>query len=286
MSRPLRIEFPGALYHITSRGNGKQTIFFDEEDFSRFLNVLCQVIKRYHFILHTYCLMHNHYHLLIETPEANLARGMRQLNGSYAQQFNKRYQKVGHLLQDRYKSILIDKENYLLELSRYIVLNPVRANLVNDPKDWPWSAYGQLIGFKKRNPYLSTDWILAQFSPKRKAAVEVYREFVLSGIDAESPLKKVKGQLFLGPEHYMEEIIKPLIHKQERLQEIPKKQRYAASPPLNEIFQGKDKKVKGEQIYQANQQYGYTLKDIAKYLGVHYTTISRVIKRIEGESKI
>jgi len=254
MARPLRIEFPGALYHITSRGNARQTIFFDEEDFTDFLTVLGQVAKRYHLLLHSYCLMNNHYHLLIETPEGNLARGMRQLNGIYTQHANQRYQRVGHLLQGRYKSILVDKENYLLELSRYIALNPVRANLVEDPKDWPWSAYPQLIGFNQRIPCLSTDWILAQFAPERKAAIKAYQAFVLSGMDAESPLKKVKGQLFLGPEHFIDQI-KHLLGEQKRFSEIPKKQRYAARPSLPEIFQGKDQKAKEEQMYQAYQEY-------------------------------
>jgi len=285
MARPLRIEFPGALYHITSRGNARQTIFLDEEDFTDFLTILGQVTRRYHFLLHSYCLMHNHYHLLIETPEGNLARGMRQLNGIYTQHVNKRHQRVGHILQGRYKSILIDKENYLLELSRYIALNPVRANLVEDPKDWPWSAYPQLIGCNQKIPCLSTDWILAQFGPERKAAIEAYQEFVLSGIDVGSPLEKVKGQLFLGPENFMDQI-KHLIHEQESLSEIPKKQRYAARPSLHEIFQGKDKKAKEEQMYQAYQEYGYTLKDIAEYLGMHYTTVSKIIKRMENEGKI
>ena len=284
MARPLRIEFPGALYHITSRGNARQTIFFDEEDFTDFLTVLDQVAKRYHLLLHSYCLMPNHYHLLIETPEGNLARGMRQLNGTYTQHTNQRHQRVGHLFQGRYRSILIDKENYLLELSRYIALNPVRANLVEDPKDWPWSAYPQLIGFNPRIPCLSSDWILAQFAPERKAAIKAYQAFVLSGMDAASPLKRVKGQLFLGPEHFIDRI-KHLIGEQKRFSEIPKKQRYAARPSLPEIFQGKDQKAKEEPMYQAYQEYGYTLKDIAEYLGVHYTTVSKRIKRMESEGK-
>jgi len=284
MARPLRIEFPGALYHITSRGNARQTIFFDEEDFTDFLTVLGQVTKRYQLLLHSYCLMHNHYHLLIETPEGNLARGMRQLNGTYTQHANQRHQRVGHILQGRYRSILIDKENYLLELSRYIALNPVRANLVEDPKDWPWSAYPQLIGFNQRIPCLSSDWILAQFAPERKAAIKAYQAFVLSGMDAASPLKKVKGQLFLGPEHFIDQI-KHLIGEQKRFSEIPKNQRYVARPSLPEIFQAKDQKAKEEQMYQAYQEYGYTLKDIAEYLGVHYTTVSKRIKRMENEGK-
>jgi putative transposase len=284
MARPLRIEFPGALYHLTSRGNARQTIFFDEEDFTDFLTVLGQVAKRYHLLLHSYCLMPNHYHLLIETPEGNLARGMRQLNGTYTQHANQRHQRVGHLFQGRYRSILIDKANYLLELSRYIALNPVRANLVEDPKDWPWSAYPQLIGFNRRIPCLSSDWILAQFAPERKAAIKAYQAFVLSGMDAASPLKRVKGQLFLGPEHFMDQI-KHLIGEQKRFSEIPKNQHYAARPSLPEIFQGKDQKAKEEPMYQAYQEYGYTLKDIAEYLGVHYTTVSKRIKRIENEGK-
>jgi putative transposase len=132
MTRPLRIEFAGAVYHLTSRGNAKQAIFLAEKDFADFLGVLCQVVKRYHFILPAYCLMKNHYHLLMETPEGNLSRGMRQLNGLYTQRFNKKYQRVGHLLQGRYQAILVDKDHYLLTLCRYVVCNPVRAKIVKD----------------------------------------------------------------------------------------------------------------------------------------------------------
>ncbi|WMN60889.1 transposase [Pseudoalteromonas xiamenensis] len=114
------------MYHVTSRGNERQTIYRDEDDFARFLAVLMSVCERFNWVIHSYCLMTNHYHLLVETPDANLAKGMRQLNGVYTQQFNRKYQRVGHLFQGRYKSILVDKDSYLLELCRYIVLNPVR----------------------------------------------------------------------------------------------------------------------------------------------------------------
>lgn len=147
MTRPLRIEFKGALYHITSRGNARQVIFLTEKDFTDFLFVLCSVVKRYHFILHAYCLMNNHYHLLIETPEGNLSKGIRQLNGLYTQRFNQRHQRVGHLLQGRYKAILVDKDNYLLALCRYVALNPIRAKIVKDPKDYKWSSYLTTIGY-------------------------------------------------------------------------------------------------------------------------------------------
>lgn len=283
MTRPLRIEFKGAVYHITSRGNARQEIFLTGEDFADFLTVLCSVVKRYHFILHTYCLMNNHYHLLIETPEGNLSKGMRQLNGLYAQRFNQRNQRVGHLLQGRYKAILVDKDNYLLELCRYVVLNPVRARIVKDPKDWKWSSYQAAIGYKGIS-CLTTGWILSQFDKEQKAASRQYQAFVLSGIKAESPLKAVKGQLFLGQENFIDKL-KHLIQGKEKLKEIPKKQRYVARLPLNDIFGPKDKKSKDQAMYEACLQYGYTLKEIAEYIGVHYTTVSKVIKRIEGREE-
>jgi len=281
MTRPLRIEFEGAVYHITSRGNARQAIFLDEKDFADFLRVLCSVVKRYHFILHTYCLMNNHYHLLIETPYGNLSKGMRQLNGLYTQRFNQRHKRVGHLLQGRYQAVLVDKDNYLLELCRYVVLNPVRAKIVKDPKDWRWSAYQATTGHKGIL-CLTTDWILSQFAKEQKKAPREYQAFVLSGIKAASPLKAVKGQLFLGQDNFIDKI-KHLMSGKENLKELTRKQRYITRPSLKEIF--KDKKSKAQAMYEAHQQYGYTLKDIAEYSGVHYSTVSRVIKRIEGEDE-
>jgi len=227
--------------------------------------------------------MNNHYHLLIETPYANLSRGMRQLNGLYTQRFNRRHQRVGHLLQGRYQAILVDKDNYLLELSRYVVLNPVRAKIAKDPKDWEWSAYRATTGYKGI-PCLTTDWILSQFGREQKAASRQYQAFVASGIKAASPLKEIKGQLFLGQDNFIDKI-KHLMSGKENLKEITKKQRYVTRPPLNEILQYQDKKLRDQTMYEAHQQYGYTLKDIAEYLGVHYTTVSKVIKRIEGEDE-
>jgi REP element-mobilizing transposase RayT len=139
MARPLRIEYPGAVYHITSRGNAYQDVFLDDADRERFLEVLKQTVDRFNWLCHAYCLMMNHYHLLIETVDPTLSRGMRQLNGVYTQAFNRRHERVGHLFQGRYKAILVEKETYLLELSRYIVLNPVRAKMVKKPEEWEWS---------------------------------------------------------------------------------------------------------------------------------------------------
>jgi REP element-mobilizing transposase RayT len=139
MARPLRIEYEGAVYHVTSRGNERKPVFKDDGDREVFLDTLHKVNKRYNFLCYAYCLMDNHYHLIIETPDGNLSKGMRQLNGVYTQAFNKRHHRVGYIFQGRYKSILIQKESHLLEVCRYVVLNPVRAKAVNSPEEWRWS---------------------------------------------------------------------------------------------------------------------------------------------------
>jgi len=282
MTRPLRIEFNGALYHITSRGNARQAIFLNEEDFTDFLEILNSVVKRYNFLLHDYCLMNNHYHLLIETPEGNLSKGMRQLNGLYAQRFNQRHQRVGHLLQGRYQSILVDKENYLLELSRYIVLNPVRAGMVKEPKDYRWSSYQGTSGYQKI-PGLFTDWILSQFGEEKNTIK--YQTFVLSGIKETSPLKEVKGQLYLGKKTFMDQI-GHLLQGKDKLIEIPRKQRYINRLSLKKILNYQNKNQRDQVIYIAHLEYAYTLKEIAEYLGIHYTTVSRAVKRIEEKGEM
>ena len=160
MARPLRIEFPGALYHVTSRGNARQDIALDDEDRAAFLAVLAEARERFAWLVHAYCLMGNHYHLMVETPEANLSRGMRQLIGVYTQRFNRRHGRVGHLFQGRYKAILVERESYLLELCRYVVLNPVRAGLVARVEDWRWSSYAETAGRARPGGPVTTGWIL------------------------------------------------------------------------------------------------------------------------------
>ena len=280
MARPLRIEYPGAVYHITSRGNARESIYLEDEDYAGFLDCLCLVVKRFNWILHAYCLMSNHYHLLIETPEGNLSRGMRQLNGTYTQQFNRRHTRVGHVLQGRYKAILVDKDNYLLALCRYIVLNPVKAGMVKGPREWQWSSYKETAGYGKGISCLTKDWILLQFGRERGKAEMRYREFMREGIKAESPWKEVRGQLYLGDEKFLDKI-KKLIRGKETLKEIPRMQRYITKPLLEDILKYKDKKPRDNAVFEAHIRYGYTLKDVAEHLGVHYATISRAVKRVE-----
>jgi putative transposase len=156
--------------HVTSRGNEKKPVFKDDTDRQNFLNTLQHVNKRYNWICHAYCLMTNHYHLLIETPDGNLSLGMRQLNGVYTQLFNKLHGRTGHLFQGRYKAILIQKDSHLLEVCRYVVLNPVRARMVQRPDDWKWSSYPATAGRATSHPGLTTDWVLGQFNGKRGKA--------------------------------------------------------------------------------------------------------------------
>jgi putative transposase len=206
MARPLRIEYPGAFYHITSRGNAGQDIFLDDADRQRFLAILAGVVEDYHWVCYAYCLMSNHYHILIETPDPNLSAGIRQLNGVYTQSVNRRYGTRGHILQGRFKSILAKKESHLLELCRYIVLNPVRAGMTISPDARQWSSYRATTGLAAKSDFLSIDWILAQFSPSRKKAQNLYTQFVLSGITKESPWKDLKAGIFLGPASFVDDI--------------------------------------------------------------------------------
>ena len=284
MARPLRIEFPGAVYHVTSRGNARQAIFIDDEDRGRFLDVLSIVVEMFKWLCHAYCLMENHYHLLIETPNGNLSKGMRELNGVYTQWFNQRYRRVGHLFQGRYKAIIVEKDNHLLSLCRYVVLNPARAGLIKKPEQWRWSSYGATIGVAKRPSFLTVDWVLSQLGGRKRVAMERYRRFVMEGIDKESPWETLKGQIFWGTEEFIKNL-SGFLEEKEKIKEVPRVQRYVARPPLRGLFKlkrGKERTAEDRTIYDAYVRYGYTMREIAEHLGFHYATISRAIKRVEG----
>ena len=197
MARPLRIEFAGALYHVTSRGNARADIFLNDADREMFLGVLDAVCQRFNWLLHSYCLMSNHYHLLVETPDSNLSKGMRQLNGVYTQRFNQAHGRVGHVFQGRYKAILVQKDAYLLELSRYIDLNPVRARMVRNAKDWQWSSFLAMAGYIDAPKWLYTDWILAAFSNSKHEAMERYQTYVAQGNNQPKPWEQLKNQIYL-----------------------------------------------------------------------------------------
>jgi putative transposase len=278
MARPLRIEYPGAVYHVTSRGNAQADIFLSDADRQTFLDTLASAIEKYNWLCHAYCLLDNHYHAIIETLDPNLSLGMRQLNGVYTQAFNRAHQRVGHVFQGRYKAILVEKESHLLELCRYVVLNPVRAGMVAKPGDWKWSSYTSTAYAGKVPEYLTIDWILGQFSEKLTTARQRYRKFVADGLaDQDDPWKKLVGQIFMGSEDFMARMREYLGDKQE-IKEIPRAQRYPGRPRLDRLFAGipaNNKQQRNKVIAAAHITYGYTLKEIADCLGIHYTTVSR-----------
>ena len=216
--------------------------------------------------------MANHYHLLVETPKANLSIGMRQLNGIYTQSFNRRHRRVGHLFQGRFKAILVEKESCLLELCRYIVLNPVRVKGGAEMGAWKWSSYRATAGLASVPKLLSIDWLLEQFGKNRPAAQKRYREFVRDGLE-NRPWEELKGQIYLGSEEFIEQ------HSAEdkELREIPRAQLKALKPTLEWIFA----KCGETGIAQAYREQGYRLHEIAAHLGVHYATVSRRLKQIE-----
>ena len=271
MARPLRLEFPGAIYHVTSRGNARQRVFFTDADRELLLSILSGVVSRYGWICHAYCLMANHYHLLVETPKANLSIGMRQLNGMYTQAFNRRHERVGHLFQGRFKAILVERKSHLLELCRYIVLNPVRIKGSAKAQTWKWSSYRATAGLASVPEFLSTDWILQQFARNRSQAQRLYREFIREGL-ASRPWEELKGQIYLGSEA----LIEKRAAGEKHLKEIPRAQWRAAKPSLQRIFARKGKKAIAEAY-----EHGYRLNEIAAHLGVHYATVRRRLKRFE-----
>ena len=202
MARPLRIEYDGALYHITSRGNERKAIFKDPGDRQLFLRILAQVTEHFHWICHAYCLMNNHYHLVIETPDGNLSKGMRRLNGVYTQAFNRRHHRVGHLFQGRFKAILVQKESHYLEVCRYVVLNAVRAKTVKHPGKWPWSSYRATCGAGPVVGCLTVDELLSHFGTRRAPAQEKYRQYVAEGIAGTTIWENLEAQSLLGMEGF------------------------------------------------------------------------------------
>ncbi len=278
MARPLRIEYEGAVYHITSRGNARQRIFLDDKDRTAFLETLAEAVDRYRWNCHAYCLMSNHYHLLIETPSPNLSRGMQLLNGVFTQRFNRHHKRFGHVLQGRYKAILVERESHLLELARYVVLNPVRAKMVRSARDWPWSSYRATSGQVEAPEFLHTDWILAQFDSNRDRAARAYRRFVRQGrgIDVWEGLRA--GSL-LGSEDFVERM-RPRLLDTPLDQNVLRRERDAARPSLKEIFQSvADRRDRDARIHDAVRLHHYRLQEVADHLGLHFTTISVIAKR-------
>ena len=214
MARQLRIEYDGALYHITVRGNERGKIFFTKRDYLKFKEYLAEAELKYCFLLHAYVLMTNHFHLIVGTPHGNLSKIMHHLNGSYATYVNVKRKRSGHLFQGRYKAILVDKDRYLLELSRYLHLNPVRANMVARAEEYPYSSYGSYISDVKEE-IVSTSLVLG-LMPDIKNSAEMYRAYMESSISDElpCPMAYVYGGVLLGSGEFIHDVLTHLRDEQ------------------------------------------------------------------------
>lgn len=260
MARQLRIEYEGAFYHITSRGNQREKIFWDNKDRERLKTIIERTKERYGYRLHGYVLMSNHYHLLVETPRANIKQIMQNINTSYTVFINRRHRRFGHLFQGRYKSFIVDKDQYLLELGRYIHLNPVRAGVVRRPEDFLWSSYRDYISGRS-DGLVDTDETLGLFSKRRSIAMRRYREFVIRGVNKRSPLENVTGSI-LGDEGFKEKVIKYLGEIPDQ-GSIPEMRTLEKKHNVNEIVRG-----------------------VAKHYGLTEVDLSRRRRRTQKQRKI
>jgi REP element-mobilizing transposase RayT len=283
MARPLRLEFAGALYHVTARGDRREDIYEDDEDRRMYLAILSQVVDRFNWLLHAYCLMSNHYHLLIETPDGNLAQGMRQLNGVFTQQSNRRHGRTGHLFQGRYKAILVQKNSYLLEVARYVVLNPVRARMVGTAGDWAWSSYRATAGESARPVWLTTDWLLSAFGANRRQAERSYQAFVAQGVGQPPPWTELQNQILLGDAEFIDQMQNRIDQLEQPLQEVPRAQRVGRARPIAEYERTANSR--NQAIALAYASGGYSMKEIGEHFGLHYSRVSRIIQAAEAKGK-
>ena len=281
MARPIRLEYAGAIYHVTSRGDRLEDIYDSGADRECFIKTLGDVCKRFNWVCHAYCLMSNHYHLLIETPDANLSKGMRQLNGVYTQAYNRANGRVGHVFQGRYKAIMVEKQGYLLELARYIVLNPVRASMVRSVSQWRWSSYRATTGQVLNPGWLNTDWLLASFSKRKSQAVKLYKAFVAEGKGQPSPWLQLRNQVYLGSDDFVAQL-NALIDGDKELSEIPSSQRRAVPKALS--LYKENASSRNAAIVEAYLSGGYRLKEVGDYFGLHYSTVSGIVKNHKSKT--
>lgn len=275
MTRPLRIEFPGALYHVVTRGHRHESIYEDDADREIFLQVLAEAIERYNWRCYAYCQMTNHYHLLVETPDANLSAGMRYVNGVYTQVSNRRHRRTGCLFKDRYSAILVDPEEYLLEVARYIVLNPVRTGTTKTPGAWPWSSYRATCGDESAPDWLAVEKVLMRLADNKREAQKRYYLFVLNGVRVKDLWRNVRQQMYLGDDDFVRRV-QAYVKNVDDLN-IPRLQRRPPAPSLDEIV--KRSLTRDQAIVCANRTNAYSNSEIARFFRIHPSTVSRIIRR-------
>ena len=263
----------------TSRGDRREAIYLDDGDRHYWLALLGDVCQRFNWRCHAYCLMDNHFHIVVETVEGNLSAGMRHLNGVYTQWHNRAHGRVGHVFLGRFKAIIVQREAYLLELARYVVLNPVRAGMCAMPEEWPWSSYQAMVGLAPCPDWLDTGWLMAQFDGDAALARMAYTDHVRAGIGLPSMWDELKNALYLGDDDFAAAL---QIKLQDKLAhtEIPCAQRRSAAPPLAQFVAQPERNAAMAQAYATRC---YSLKDIALAFGVHYATVSRAVN--DGRNK-
>jgi putative transposase len=291
MARRPRVHFPGALYHVIARGNQRQDIFLAEEDFKTYLSYLSEYKSKYSFYVYAFALMRNHVHLLVEVKDTSLSRIMQVLQFRYTRFFNKRYRKVGHLFQGRYRAILCDKDQYLLELTRYIHLNPVRAGIVEVPEKYPWTGHLSYLG-KEKNPLVDSAFVLHQFGRSRSQARRSYRRFILEGLTEVHQEKyyRVKDQRYLGEDEFVEKIegqkkshepvyweipLGEIAREVMRRMEIPGDRLYSLTRDRLGAY------GRGLVAYLARKLVGTRVKEIAQYFRREPMTVSLGVRKIE-----
>ncbi len=298
MARPLRLAFENACYHITSRGNRKENIFYTDKDRSVFLEKLNETFNKYSVVCYAYCLMNNHYHLLIKTPRANISQAMHYLNTSYTNRFKAAHYITGSILQGRYKSILVDEDSYGIVLSAYIHLNPLRAGIVDDLREYKWSSYLNYVKENKRVvDSLDTEFMLSHFSKDLKESRRLYKKYVNENENIKNPLKGSFKGIMLGGKEYVEDILKK-IDKLGKKREIPELRRIDTKTS-GEIIKAIEKKYdlskkdiikkkKGNEfrklsLYLIKKHTDLKLEQIGEIYGMDYTAVSQSCSRFERE---
>lgn len=294
MARQLRIEYPGAFYHVTSRGNERKAVFKSRRDREKFLEYLESASERYGAVIHIYCLMDNHYHLLIETPGGNLSQIMQHINGAYTTYFNVKRKRSGHLFQGRYKSILIQADVYAQELSRYIHLNPVRAGMVEMPEEHEWSSYLYYAVEEEKPTWLSTDFVLGYFGEKCSIAQRRYRRFVTSLIGKEyrNPLSGTSCSVILGIPDFVKEIRDQFLGKEKQDRNLPSLKEPVDRPSMEEIARSVDHVMKEDvalarqmAIHLCHRYTGLKLREIGNHFDIGESAVSVNSRRFAEKLK-
>ena len=287
MSRPLRIEFPDALYHVTSRGDRREPIFVDDGDRVAFLEVLAQACERMDVAVYVYCLMGNHYHLVLTTRRSNLSVFMRQLNGVFTQRFNRRHGKVGHVFQGRFKAVLVDRQAYFLEVCRYVELNPVRARMVKAPQDWAWSSLRTHMGLEGAPDWLDTAAVASALLGReagtdvlRRLAATRYAALVAATPDGSLWDRSLQRQVFLGGDDFIQQVQALAPQASLRSASVPRPQRTRPGT-LGQWLQASASRE--EALARAHVEGGMTMTAIAAELGLSVGRVSQLIGRAKRD---